>query len=275
MRRPDLPNRRTFLSNSLAAMSALGAGVVIGNNLFADRTQLAARIEEAPPSHPLMPALRLANDSLTALEGVKDYRATFIKREQIGRKLLDSRMELKLREDPFSVYLKFQQPHAGREVIYVQGQNDNRMLVHETGFASLVGTLALDVDGSYALEENRYPLSMIGLRHMVTKLMEQWLRETEMDGITVNYYPNAHIGQLPCKAIETSHRRQRPGVKFQMFRLYVASETSYPVRLQSYDFPQGRETEPPLVEDYLYTDLAVNVGLADIDFSTKNPKYRF
>ena len=275
MRRPELPNRRKFLSNSAVALAALGAGATINSRLFADRTQLAARIEEAPSSHPLIPALKLASESLAALDGVKDYKATFIKREMIGRRVLNSRMELKLRESPFSVYLKFIQPHAGREVIFVDGQNDNHMLVHETGFASLVGTLSLEIDGSYALEENRYPVTMIGLRQMVVQLMEGWLAETEMDGITVNYYPNAQIGQQACKAIEATHQRQRPGVKFQMFRLYVDGEHKWPVRLQGYEFPGPRDSSPVLAEDYLYTDLAMNVGLTDVDFSTKNPKYNY
>lgn len=247
----------------------------MGRNLFADRTELAAKVEEAPASHPLMPALKMGTDCLTALEQVTDYKATFIKRELVGRKTLDTRMELKLREKPFSVYLKFLQPHAGREAIFVQGENNNHLLVHDVGFASLAGTISLDPLGSYAMDENRHPVTSIGMTNMVTKLVETWLAEIGLEGATVNYYPNAHIGQLPCKAIETSYSRKQTAARFQTTRLYVDKEHGWPVRLQAYDFPGRRDTEAPLVEDYLYTDLAVNVGLSDIDFSTKNPKYGF
>ena len=36
---------------------------------------------------------------------------------------------------PFSVYMKFLKPRAvaGREVIWVKGQNDNKLIAHEGG----------------------------------------------------------------------------------------------------------------------------------------------
>lgn len=271
----DVLRRRDFLVHCCGAASALGVGVVVGQNLFADRTQIAARIEEAPESHPLIPALKMATESLVALDAIKDYRATFVKRELIDRSVKESRMELKLREDPFSVYLKFLQPHAGREVLLVSGQNDGKLLVRDVGLAGLAGTISLDPTGSYAMAENRYPVTMIGMRTMVATVLEQWLGETKADDLTVNLYPNARIGKVACKAIETSHGSTRSGARFQMTRLYIDNDHGLPIRVQQYDVPSRRESQPPLVEDYLYSDLKTNTGLSDIDFSTKNPKYGF
>jgi hypothetical protein len=275
MERVSRHSRRRFLTRAAAGMSLLGAGPLLMRSLLADPTQLATRIDEAPSEHPLIPALKMASESLAALAKVNDYKGTFTKHELVGRKVIDTRMEFKLREEPFSVYLKFLHPHAGREVIYVHGHNNNYLQVHDVGFASLAGTLSLDPTGSYAMEENRHPVSSMGLRNMVQKLIETWLDDTKLDGITVNTFPNAHLGQIPCKVVETSHRRKQPGAKFQMTRLYTHSELGHPLRLQAYDFPGKAGGEAPLVEDYHYGDLAMNVGLTDMDFSTKNPKYRF
>jgi hypothetical protein len=256
-------------------LSAFCLGSASASRLLAGQTQLATRIQEAPRSSPLLPALKMASQSLDVLAGIRDYKATFTKRELVGRKTIDTRMELKLREDPFSVYLKFVQPHAGREVIYVAGKNDDNLLVHDVGFASLVGTLSLDPTGSMAMEENRHSLTSIGMRNMVTKLVEQWLSDLDVAGLAVNFFPNAHIGQLACKAVEVSLPKNRVSSEFQLTRLYVDAEKGYPIRLQAYDFPSKRETVSPLLEDYFYSDLVVNPGLTDDDFSTTNPKYNF
>lgn len=271
----EILSRRTFLTNSVAAGAVLGTGLLAGRNLFADKTQLAARIAETEESHPLGPALKLATQSLQALDLVEDYRATFIKSELVGRSMVHTRMELKVREKPFSVYLKFIKPHSGREVVFVQGQNNDYLQVHDVGFASLVGTLSLDPTGNMAMEDNRYPVTNIGMRTLLNKLVETWLAEKQMEGMTVNLFPNAHIGELACQMVEVAHQKHHPGARFQMTRLYLDSEHHWPIRLQAYNFPGKREKEAPLAEDYMYADVKVNNGFADIDFSTKNPKYRF
>lgn len=274
MSRLHFLSRRTFLTDTCAAVAALGTGVIVGQNLFADRPQIASRIAETPMMHPLTPALKMGTDAMEALEAIDDYQAIFTKREMINRKLQETRMELKLREKPFSVYLKFIQPHAGREVLYVAGNNDGKLQVHDVGIAGLAGTISLDPEGKYAMADNRYPVTMIGMRTLVTQVLEQWLDETSADDLSVNLYPNARIGQTACKAIESSHASPQSGAKFHMTRLYIEQEHGLPVRVQQYDFPKG-DMKPVLVEDYLYSDLKLNPGFQDIDFSTKNPKYRF
>lgn len=268
-------SRRQFLLNSVAVTTTLGAGVLVGNKLFADPTQLAMKVKEAPASHPLIPALQLGTAALKATEELQDYTAIFTKRELIGRKLIDAQMEMKFRQQPFSVYMKFIKPVAGREVLYVDGQNDNKIKAHDVGFAGLAGTLTLDVDGSFAMADNKYPITMAGMQIMAARVLEQWLDETKMTDITVNYYPKARIGQVSCKAVETSHRRAENGAKYAMTRLYVDNSTGFPLRVQQFDFPTRSNKQPVLVEDYMYSDIKANVGLKDIDFSTANTKYRF
>ena len=249
--------------------------MILGNRIFADPAQLAAKVKDTPESHPLVPALQMGTKALEALESTDDYTAEFTKREMIGKKLVDAKMELKVREKPFSVYLKILKPVAGREAVYVEGENDGRMKAHDVGFAGLAGTLTLDVDGALAMTDNRYPITMAGLRTMAAKVLEQWLSEVKHDDIDVNYFPNARIGKVSCKAIETVHAVQHKGVKFAMTRLYVEAERGIPIRVQQYDFAEKANDKPVLVEDYLYSNIKLNVGLTDDDFSTANSDYNF
>ncbi len=275
MIRDENRSRRQFLTSTAAVAFSLGAGAIVGKSLFADPTQLALRVDKAPESHPLIPALQMGTAALKTLEAVEDYTATFTKREMIGQKLVDTQMEMKFRHKPFSVYLKFIKPSIGREVLYVAGQNNSKIKAHDVGFSSLAGTLTLDVDGSFAMADNRHPITKIGMHNLISIVLEQWLAETKMSDMTVNFYPKARIGKVSCKAIETSHRSQESGAKYSMTRLYVDSSTGLPIRVQQFDFPQKNKKKAELVEDYLYSNVQTNVGLKDSDFSTSNPKYGF
>lgn len=264
-------SRRQWLRQSAAwTVAAASSGLLPA--MLRGETRIAARIAEAEQSHPLVPVLRLAARSLEKLEQVKDYEATVIKKEMVGNTLFTSQFQIKLREEPKDIYLKFIDPHAGREVLFSPNKRNGMMLVRETGIASLVGSLEIDPEGDLARKENRYPISKIGLRNLLNILMERWLEETKLTGIDVKYFPDAKIGTQSCKVVQISYPEKRPEVRYQSSRLYIDSAAELPVRLQNWDF--GR-SEPILVEDYYYSNLKTNVGLTDVDFDPKNPKYNF
>ncbi len=68
-----------------------------------------------------------------------DYTCTFYKQERIGSELGDGQsIELKMRHKPFSVYMKWLSGDKGREVLYVDGVDDNRMTVHPGGWKARI-----------------------------------------------------------------------------------------------------------------------------------------
>ncbi len=226
--------------------------------------------------HPLQPAIRLAQSSLTKLESIKDYEATLLKRERVDGRLVEHTMHVKFREQPFSVYLKFGEPYAGREILYVEGQNAGKMWAHEgSGLRALVGTVSLDPHGSEAMNENRYPIMTIGMRKLLEKIIEQWKLESEYGEIDVKLYPDAKLRGRPCMVVEASHPRPRRQFKFHKTRLYIDDETRLPVRAEQYGFPTAAESDPPVDEFYDYGNLRTNVGLKDGDFDRENPSYSF
>lgn len=268
-----MTGRRQFLA-AIAGASVLG---LCGRFAHADEVQIAALIDQAPQTHPLIPALRTAMKALDAAQALTDYEATFTKTEQVGRETLTAKLQLKVRHSPFSVYIKYLEPGAGREAIYVAGRNEGLVAVHGTGIQALVGTLNLDPLGSTAMNENRYPITKAGMVVMTESLMEQWITLAKGDaaGVTVNNYPNAKIGTQACQTVEVILAQPIGSSSYQTSRLYIDSASGLPIRVQQYAFPTRRGQKPVLVEDYLYQNLKTNIGLAEIDFDPANPKYGY
>ncbi len=239
-------------------------------------SQVLAQKSDIPSNHPYVPVLKLAYASQEALKDVKDYEAVLTKREYLGKRLVTQQLQIKVRHQPFSVYLKFREPFAGREVLFVQGKNNNQILAHEgSGLASIIGTIPLPVNSRDAMKGNKYPITMIGIENMLKTLIKQWESETQYGECEVKYYPNAKLGNVPCRVVETSHPTPRKQFRFKRTRLYLDKETNLPIRCECYGFPARPGDKSPLLEEYTYTNLRVNVGLTDYDFDPRNPKYRF
>ena len=241
------------------------------------KTGAAAAKPTIDSTHPLYRPLEMAYESRQALDNVKDYQAVFVKRELIGRKVQTSTMNLKLREEPFSVYLLFKDPNKGREVIFVNGKYKNQLQVHETGIKAVVGTVSLDPKGDMAMDGNKYPVTMIGMRKMLEKIIAQWEEEGKYGETTVLFYDpkDTKLGDRPCAAIEASHPQPRSQFKFQKTLLFLDAETNLPIGVQQYGFPGKRDKQSPLVEEYTYGQLKLNANLTDRDFDTTNPAYAY
>lgn len=259
--------------------TALLAALLLPGATLCAQTSDPAVLGQARPAaeeHPLAPAIRYAESSLIAVEQLNDYTATLTKRELINGRLMTQVMNLKFREEPFSVYLQFGEPNAGREILYVHGRNQNQILAHEgQGLSALAGTLELDPNGERAMAENRHPVTDLGLKRMLELVLEQWNVESQFGEIEVRYYPDARLGNITCQVIETAHPRPRRQFRYQTSRVYFDAQSHLPVRIENFGFPQNPAQQPPLVEEYTYLNVQPNVGLADRDFDDRNPAYRF
>jgi hypothetical protein len=270
------PDKQT--DSDHAGMSPLAAGKIC--DLF----------ETAPPDkteHPLDTCLEVARLGLQNIrDNVKDYTATLIKRERIDGELKEEEfLFVKIREQkksgetittPQSVYLKFLAPNsvAGREVIYVHGRNDNRLIAHGNGFTSLI-TLNLKPDEKFAMAGNRYPLTEIGIETLALRMLEKGRRDRNFGECNVQIHRQALIDDRACTRIEIIHPVKRDHFEFHMAEIFIDDQYNVPVRYASYSWPSSPGGEPILEEEYTYRDLKLNVGLTDADFDKDNPEYHY
>lgn len=206
----------------------------------------------------------------TVLASTESYTAIFHKLEWVkGRYNEPETVYLKFKK-PFKVYMKWiSEPGKGREILYVDGWNDNRIRVRECGVRGLI-TLNLNPHGQLAMGGSRHPITDAGLGHLL-KLFGENLRK------------GLRCGELECKRgqeVSLYGRRIQP-VEFIFPRnsqngyychrsiISLDIEKRVPIRVQIFDW------EDRLIEDYGYEDLMLNAPLTDADFDPRNPTYRF
>ncbi len=237
--------------------------------------QSASADEAAEKEHPLQPAIRYAEACLEKVLALPGYEATFIKREVVGKSTVSHKMKIKIRHEPFSVYLYFENPHTGREVIYVDGRNNGKLIAHEAGLLSFAGAMELVPTESIAMNENRYPITKAGIANTLQIMIRQWQEEAKYGETEVKYFKDAKLDNMTCNIIESSHPQPRKQFNNHKVRLWIDNATGIPVRMQKFGFPRRPNEQPPLLEDYSFLNLKTDVRLTDADFDRNNRKYSF
>lgn len=247
---------------------------------------LPATRPAASRPHPLDEAISIAHTGLAEMRtNIADYTAILMKREAVDGVVGEPEfMKIKIRNErtvgstvvPFSVYMKFLKPKnvAGREVIWVKGHNENKILAHESGLLG-VKTFHLDPDGWMAMKGNRHPIYEAGLENLVAKLIEKAERDRAAGECVVNYTDDAKINGRECKLIEVIHNQKRAPYEFHRAQVFIDKEMQIPVRYSAYDWPASEGGESTLIEEYTYVKVELNVGLKDIDFDPLNPEYSY
>lgn len=292
--------RRAFL-HSLAlgagslALGRAGADEAEGLREPVHRVAKAESVGAPVGGHPLDPALKMAGDALVNIRKVNDYTATMIKRERIKGELGNFEfMFVKIRnrkmngdklEVPLSVYLHFLKPDdiKGREVIWVEGQNNNKLRAHEGGFGKILPSVWLDPDGALAMRGNLHPIYDIGIENLVLKLIEKGkvVRALGPENCEISFTKNAKIKasktvERTCTVLNVRHPQQLPNYEFHLAQIFIDDELQVPIRYAAYHWPTDpSDTTGPVLEEYTYLHLKLDVGLTDLDFDPGNKEYNF
>ncbi len=227
--------------------------------------------------HPLMPVLRALKASQEEIDrNVRDYSCTLVKRERVNGELGDSQhIFMKVMHQPFSVYMRFLQPYAGREVVYVAGQNDGKLVALEAGFTRMLGKMNLDPTGTRAMNGQKYPITDVGMRNLIVKLSKMWEAETQFAECEVttkvdSAAEHCRICNRPTTMVRVDHPVARQNFKFNVARLFFDNELKVPIHFDAYIWPEKEGGEPQLEESYTYTNLKINNNFTARDFDANN-----
>jgi hypothetical protein len=215
-------------------------------------------------------AIALLNEARRQLDDIRDYECRLVKRERVNGILLPgSTLSMKVRNNPFSIYLHCESPEAdcGTEVCYVAGRNGGKMRVRPPHMMGTLGFWSIDTNDPRAFEKNRHCITDAGLCALVKNTAQNWEMERRLGKTTV-YIVDDTLAGRSCTRIETIHPDRFAGT-FYGYRcvLWLDRATHLPVGAETYDWPRHDHSEPELLESYRFLDLRCNVGLSDATFA--------
>ncbi|MEQ8210502.1 MAG: DUF1571 domain-containing protein [Lacipirellulaceae bacterium] len=248
----------------------------------ATTTSAGLNLDPIPGQHPLMPSLRLAQQSLADIDqNIKDYSAIMYKQERIDGELLDQEVAfVKVRHQPFGVYMFFlSKQNKGREVVYSQNPDGSigKLNARDCGFKKRLGVFSLDPNGKLAMSGQKYPITKLGIRELTNELItvaSNDVKYGECDVRTAQTAVGPKGNKRPVTLIEVTHPVPRPKTfRFHKAQVYIDNELKIPIRYAAYLWPEKPGEQPPLEEAYTYVNLKINNGFTDLDFSKDNPDY--
>jgi hypothetical protein len=249
---------------SAAAPAAAGRRIVLDvSDLDTTEEMLQAHLE----------LLRTARDSLLTHA---DYSAVFVRQERVGGMLRDPEtIDLLIRHEPFSTRMAWRE--SRREVAYLEGRNDGKMLVRLGGLGRVFGRIRMELDDPRVRAESRYPVTEVGL----VKLIERIIGYRERD-LTLRE------GQIRCEVAQEDSPDGRDSYRFKflwsdaevepLYRksvIWIDRTTGLPLAVRNFTWPD-EDVQPlsddeldakTLIEDYVFRDLKFDRGLTDADFT--------
>ena len=236
-------------------------------------TALAGAASGQAAPTPSSVSTQLIGEAKASFARVKDYSGLFYKQERVNGQLLpEQTIQLRVRQQPFSVGMKWVGPQklVGQEATFVAGQNDNKMRGKSAGpLLGAVGFISMDPRDPKAMAGNRHAINECGLGFLIDQLAQNHELEKksgeDQHQITFGEY---RFLNRPVIRMETAHRVNNG--QFYSYRtvVFFDKETRLPIRVEAYDWPRaGGAPNGELLECYSYIDLKFNVGLTDAAFA--------
>ncbi|MBZ0272288.1 DUF1571 domain-containing protein [bacterium] len=211
--------------------------------------------------------VKLKNNLQGRYARVKGYTGKLEKRERVGGELQKTQfMFVKFRK-PSDLYMKwYKGPHEGRELLFRAGQED-KMLVHEGGVLNVLN-VRVDPQGDLVKKDTNHHILEIDLGFVVKTIYENLSRGIESGDMKLEFKGIEKIGDRYVYVVESTV----PAGKGYYAPKSVSGhdiETGFPVLSRSFD-EKGQ-----MFEEFIWTDLRLDPGLADADFDSENPEYKF
>jgi len=292
--------RALFMVVAFSLGAAAGNSSARGQALVDSSADQAARINS------------ILREAFNAMAGVYDYRGTLVKRERFGDDIIEQKLAFKFSR-PFKVYVKYLEPHEGREGIYVRGGNRNRLRAHRGSVPDVA--VSLRPLGRVAMMDNHHPITSFGLERMlevaainINKAMQRgdavlelsnggmvhgeptWRIDIESNagGRTVTAKRNEDVWELATRVGQNMyvivHHNEEIDSPTDISAgqevfvpHYYAGRGSYYIGKRSFMMvkAQSWDHRGELYESYDFTELELNPGLEDRDFDHRNKDYDF
>ena len=218
------------------------------------------------------------------LKATPDYTALFTKRELVNGQMLEEQtMAMKLRHQPFSIYLKWLDFEVGREVMFVDGVNDGKMLVHSGGWKARLPAILMPPDSSLAMQEARYPITRAGLLSLATTIVGYNAKDLEIKNFSSCVQLDDQMtGERSCACFVLEYRDRDTSKEYRKSITLIDKEWCVPLFIKNFGWPgddfsqvDSDLDEATLIEHYTYSEVKFRSSLSALDFDHVNEDYNF
>ena len=195
---------------------------------------------------------------------IRNYTGTFTKQERIKGELGPVQViAFKFRQEPFSLFMEWKENPLGADrMLYVEGQNDDKMLVHPTGLLKWVKCLKLGPNSKQAKKSTLRPCEKFGFRRNMLEALKVYRLAKQNGELTTRSSGPKTIDGREYLILERILPKKKG---YPSGRLVVRLDMEYllPVQIECYN-RKGK-----LLGRYAFADLKFNTNLTDRDFHPK------
>lgn len=200
-----------------------------------------------------------------AYQKIEDYHALFIKRERFNGEFPPTQIIDFYFKKPCKVFMKWiEGTRNGQELIYVEGMNDDKMLVKNAGVVGLVTLgqfIRVDPHSERALKNHHHSIHTIGIGRFIEIIMNNINLAREKNEGKLLYHEIKKVQGRRCHYVDGFFpKKENPVYYCGRAEVFIDVKLGLPIRIIIYD------ENGLLYEDYVYKNLEVNIGIKDSFF---------
>ena len=203
---------------------------------------------------------------------LQDYTAEIHKQVHVHGELEKDERTLIKFQKPFKVYLKWLKgENDGAELLYVEGQNNGKMIVHKKLIFGIKKTLELAPEGFWVRKFSKRSIKdagFVGIISMSCKEFEEARKNNDIMAVSCS---TEEVNGRPAHkvAFAVSPQGRHNGYQCRSAEEYFDAEHFMPVKVTFWLWENDE------VESFTFKNIKLNVGLSDNDFDRKNEEYHF
>ena len=199
-------------------------------------------------------------------ETIKGYAHSFDKHERInGVMRKPERCEVRFRETPFAVHMTWTEGAGlASKVLFVEGENNGKMLARGKGLLEYLGIQTRDVDGADAKASGRFTIAQFGFKKSTERTLASMTRAKENGKLFLKYegiVPVEKLGGQKChKFVRTPYD---PPEEDQLSELTLYYDTDHWLQVGAV----LRDVKGQLLGEYFFSNVQVNPAFSDKQFT--------
>ena len=207
-------------------------------------------------------------DAVAQFNVVDDYTCHLDKRVRKNGNLYED-LEISVKyKKPNHYYFRWNKGISkGREVIFVEGKYNDKLVAHPGGLFNIF-TFKLDPEGALAMQKNRHSLRNSGMEQIITLIKSNYAMANKKDLDVIRLMGEGNIDGKKVWIVE-GHFPENQGFYAHKISIFFCQTAKLPLKISIYN---GSDQ---LVEEYVFRNLKINVGLTENDFNPSNPKYSY